>query len=323
MLFIFIYFPHFVSLADVKIDDRALPTNVRNNNNNNLNNNNNGDDNNEDDVSDVTSLSTPAKANRERSGAVERKYGQISHHIYLLYMRASGLPIIIVFFITALIWQFLRVYTDIWLQHWSDHVHQRQHQQQELQQRETEWRWDWNRDAAITTATTTTTATDADADADSDEVTYYFRMYATISCVCIIMAMISTPAGQWAGCNACRNLHDKLLQTILHKTLHFFQVTPLGRIVNCFSNDMAIIDKVRFVMAPDLLHKKPCQRGYGKLWVLYVCRRYDIVIFFWWSSSEISEMGSTSVMKFGLKTLRVSSKHKVLPAMRYDAFRMR
>lgn len=209
-------------------------------------------------MSDVTSLSTQAKSGREtlrvqpqRSGGAERKYGQISHHIYLLYMRASGLPIIIVFFITALIWQFLRVYTDIWLQHWSDHVQQRH------QQREREWEkegaaWKWDGTAAT--------------DADSDEVTYYFRMYATISCVCIIMAMISTPAGQWAGCNACRNLHDKLLQTILHKTLHFFQVTPLGRIVNCFSNDMAIIDKVRFVMASDLLQKeKPCQRLHGML----------------------------------------------------------
>ncbi|XP_061401063.1 ATP-binding cassette sub-family C member Sur-like, partial [Musca vetustissima] len=75
------------------------------------------------------------------------------------------------------------------------------------------------------------------------EVTYYFHIYAIISCVCIVMAMISTPAGQWAGCKARRNLHEKLLQSIMHKSLHFFQVTPLGRIMNRFSNDMAIIDK--------------------------------------------------------------------------------
>ncbi|KAL7741933.1 hypothetical protein ACLKA6_012144 [Drosophila palustris] len=239
----------------VKIDFKALPTNERNNNNNNNN------DDNDDDVSDVTSLSQPEKQRQEQeqqneqererkkesydgavkhSGVVastmatptptltatatatdvERKYGQISHHIYLLYMRASGLPIIIAFFITALIWQCLRVYTDVWLQHWSDHVPLNVAQQQQQWQSQNQ-----------------------SPNMDNDEVTYYFRMYATISCVCIIMAMISTPAGQWAGCNARRNLHDKLLQTILHKTLHFFQVTPLGRIVNRFSNDMAIIDK--------------------------------------------------------------------------------
>ncbi|XP_030561712.1 ATP-binding cassette sub-family C member Sur isoform X1 [Drosophila novamexicana] len=234
----------------VKIDFNALPTNGRSNNNNNGGNelsdevdDDDDDDANDVDVSDVTTLSMQPKKEGERQGDavqeqerethragavstlatatdVERKYGQISHHIYLLYMRASGVPIIIVFFITALIWQCLRVYTDVWLQHWSDQVA-----------------------SNVEHPERTDIAMDTDENMASHEVTYYFRMYATISCVCIIMAMISTPAGQWAGCNARRNLHDKLLQTILHKTLHFFQVTPLGRIVNRFSNDMAIIDK--------------------------------------------------------------------------------
>ncbi|KAH8255681.1 hypothetical protein KR038_008446 [Drosophila bunnanda] len=150
----------------------------------------------------------------------ERKYGKISDDIYLMYIRAAGLPIITVFFITALIWQCLRVYTDVWLRHWSDaHVK--------------------SQDAGAGAEAVGQNGLEEEA----HEVTYYFRMYAAISCVCIIMALVSTPAGQWAGCNARRNLHDKLLQTILHKTLHFFQVTPLGRIVNRFSNDMAVIDK--------------------------------------------------------------------------------
>ncbi|EDW52361.1 GM11960 [Drosophila sechellia] len=145
----------------------------------------------------------------------ERKYGKISDDIYLMYIRAAGLPIITIFFITALIWQCLRVYTDVWLQQWSD-VHGGVASKGHVVLQPPE---------------------------QDHEVTYYFRMYAAISCVCIIMALVSTPAGQYAGCNARRNLHDKLLQTILHKTLHFFQVTPLGRIVNRFSNDMAVIDK--------------------------------------------------------------------------------
>ncbi|XP_017075895.2 ATP-binding cassette sub-family C member Sur [Drosophila eugracilis] len=146
----------------------------------------------------------------------ERKYGKISDDIYLMYIRAAGLPIITVFFITALIWQCLRVYTDVWLKQWSD-VHGSTKGLDESREDRSE--------------------------VEDHEVTYYFRMYAAISCVCIIMALVSTPAGQYAGINARRNLHDKLLQTILHKTLHFFQVTPLGRIVNRFSNDMAVIDK--------------------------------------------------------------------------------
>lgn len=175
----------------------------------------------------------------------ERKYGKISDDIYLMYIRAAGLPIITVFFITALIWQCLRVYTDVWLQHWSD-AHVRGQQDVE----------------------------GAAPEEEPHEVTYYFRMYAAISCVCIIMALVSTPAGQWAGCNARRNLHDKLLQTILHKTLHFFQVTPLGRIVNRFSNDMAVIDKVRFVIS--VIH---CHRSPPNVSVLAICSRFFPLIY--------------------------------------------
>uniref|UniRef100_A0A1I8P9M9 ATP-binding cassette sub-family C member Sur n=1 Tax=Stomoxys calcitrans TaxID=35570 RepID=A0A1I8P9M9_STOCA len=220
---------------------------------------------------------------------VERKYGKISSEIYLLYVRASGFANVIIFFITALIWQALRVYTDVWLQQWTDdnsigngNIYPQQPQQRNGTATTTKTLLQHDNDvitsANISAATvqqmsvqnyakmaTTMTgnvraheilalkydgvAAIGGGDVGGagggmqHEVTYYFHIYAIISCVCIVMAMISTPAGQWAGCKARRNLHDKLLQSIMHKSLHFFQVTPLGRIMNRFSNDMAIIDK--------------------------------------------------------------------------------
>ncbi|XP_019895246.1 ATP-binding cassette sub-family C member Sur isoform X2 [Musca domestica] len=205
---------------------------------------------------------------------VERKYGKIPAEIYLLYVRASGYAIVLIFFITALIWQTLRVYTDVWLQQWTDDNKPTagaaaaaaagaiagsgamllQHKAitsvniSAMQQMGVH-------NYATTGQATSPTAGDMEnllfgpsssfssSGRMHHEVTYYFHIYAIISCVCIVMAMISTPAGQWAGCKARRNLHDKLLQSIMHKSLHFFQVTPLGRIMNRFSNDMAIIDK--------------------------------------------------------------------------------
>lgn len=206
---------------------------------------------------------------------VERKYGKIPAEIYLLYLRASGFTIILIFFITALIWQALRVYTDVWLQQWTDNsnhiinlqtttsttlnntnnISGLQHQQYEQQ---TSRNYTLN---AVSVTTTAESVTEAAAAAEAGqtaamenklhhEVTYYFHIYAVISCVCILMAVISTPAGQWAGCKARQNLHDKLLQSIMHKSLYFFQTTPLGRIMNRFSNDMAIIDKVSASVCP-------------------------------------------------------------------------
>ncbi|XP_065358147.1 ATP-binding cassette sub-family C member Sur [Calliphora vicina] len=200
---------------------------------------------------------------------VERKYGKIPAEIYLLYLRASGLTIVLIFFITALIWQTLRVYTDVWLQQWTDyniHSYNLQkatavaplaatknisalHKQQQQQPTEQQMSHKYASAATTTTMTAFASASVVSSGAtmtenvDRHEVTYYFHIYAAISGVCIVMAMLSTPAGQWAGCKARQNLHDKLLQSIMHKSLHFFQITPLGRIMNRFSNDMAIIDK--------------------------------------------------------------------------------
>lgn len=225
----------------------------------------------------TTLAKTPATPTRKTSTSydVERKYGKILAEIYLLYLRASGLTIVLIFFITALIWQTLRVYTDVWLQQWTDDninmnvVQQQQataiyatatttgattlpliisanisaiHEQlQQQHQRQQQMRPAY---ASTLTATAAGVQQQHHQHPHHHEVTYYFHIYAVISCVCIVMAMISTPAGQWAGCKARQNLHDKLLQSIMHKSLHFFQITPLGRIMNRFSNDMAIIDKV-------------------------------------------------------------------------------
>lgn len=56
--------------------------------------------------------------------------------------------------------------------------------------------------------------------------------------------MISTPAGQYAGSQARRQLHERLLNAIGQKSMYFFQTTPSARIVNRFSADTAVIDKV-------------------------------------------------------------------------------
>lgn len=59
--------------------------------------------------------------------------------------------------------------------------------------------------------------------------------------------MVSTPFGQWAGYRACKTLHTHLLDALMLKSLNFFQTTPLGRVMNRFSNDINVIDKVNII----------------------------------------------------------------------------
>lgn len=78
------------------------------------------------------------------------------------------------------------------------------------------------------------------------QMSYWFGIYGLLSTICIVFSMISTPCGQYAGSKARRTLHDQLLQSIVHKSIYFCQVAPFGRLMNRFSLDMAVIDKVKW-----------------------------------------------------------------------------
>lgn len=80
----------------------------------------------------------------------------------------------------------------------------------------------------------------------SFQVSYYFNVYCALSGLCIILALLATTTTQLAGSLSRRRLHDQLVESVMRNSLHFFQSTPFGRIINRFSFDMSIIDKVWF-----------------------------------------------------------------------------
>ncbi|KAG0271907.1 Canalicular multispecific organic anion transporter 2, partial [Linnemannia gamsii] len=68
-------------------------------------------------------------------------------------------------------------------------------------------------------------------------------VYAAITVVYMILAFCFNYVGMiWAGVRASRNLHDGLLDSIMHLPMSFFDTTPLGRIVNRFSTDIYATD---------------------------------------------------------------------------------
>uniref|UniRef100_A0A182T5T3 ABC transmembrane type-1 domain-containing protein n=1 Tax=Anopheles maculatus TaxID=74869 RepID=A0A182T5T3_9DIPT len=145
----------------------------------------------------------------------ERKYGRIPTRMYWLYLISCGPRMVAIFFLSALAQQALKVYTDFWLQEWTDQ-------------------------------TTTVPAEIADGQPPKPiEIQHHFHAYVALSAVCIVLAAISVPAGQRAGSNARRRLHRELIASVLQNSIHFFQSVPLGRIMNRLSIDVAVVDKVR------------------------------------------------------------------------------
>lgn len=50
----------------------------------------------------------------------ERKYGEIPTEIYMLYLKSCGPWVITVFGLSAIAWQAMKMYTDVWLRGWTD-----------------------------------------------------------------------------------------------------------------------------------------------------------------------------------------------------------
>lgn len=57
------------------------------------------------------------------------------------------------------------------------------------------------------------------------------------------MSAINSATGQWAGACARKNIHEKSIISLLYSSIIYFELTPIGKILNIFSSDISIIDK--------------------------------------------------------------------------------
>ena len=79
-----------------------------------------------------------------------------------------------------------------------------------------------------------------------EENLYFVKVYALLGLGIIVAENLQTVVFLLGSLFASVKLHDKLLKSILRSPLRFFEVTPIGRILNRFSKDIDTIDS--FVM---------------------------------------------------------------------------
>ncbi|KAI9352851.1 hypothetical protein BDR26DRAFT_1002960 [Obelidium mucronatum] len=71
---------------------------------------------------------------------------------------------------------------------------------------------------------------------------YYLTLYGIVGGICIVSILVRLLILNYGQICAARTLHKAMLARILRAPLRFFEVTPLGRIMNRFTKDMASID---------------------------------------------------------------------------------
>ncbi|XP_072922218.1 ATP-binding cassette sub-family C member 9-like isoform X4 [Hemitrygon akajei] len=78
---------------------------------------------------------------------------------------------------------------------------------------------------------------------DKAEQNDYKVWYSILCSVGIVLCLITSLTVEWMGLIAAKNLHRNLLNKIILAPVRFFDLTPLGQILNRFSADTNIIDQ--------------------------------------------------------------------------------
>ncbi|XP_070536030.1 ATP-binding cassette sub-family C member 9-like [Ptychodera flava] len=143
--------------------------------------------------------------------AEEREKGSVSWKIYYTYAKAIKWPIVLLIFVLFVGQGTAHILNNFWLADWSE-----------------------------AGADDSLNITQEEAD---DQLTYYLRGYAFLSSTYIILALATTGCQILFSLLAAKRIHIALLRNIVHAPLRFFDTTPIGRILNRFSNDTQLIDQ--------------------------------------------------------------------------------
>merc|ERR1719228_1447235 len=80
------------------------------------------------------------------------------------------------------------------------------------------------------------------SDNSDSGVTYYLIIYGSIAVANSVFSFFRAFLFAYGGICAAKTIHAKLLRSVIKAKVVFFDVTPLGRILNRFSSDLNTVD---------------------------------------------------------------------------------
>ena len=71
----------------------------------------------------------------------------------------------------------------------------------------------------------------------------FFRYYLFLCMVCLMVTVLHAMCEVALTMKGCEQLHQRLVERVMLAKMSWFDSTPVGRIVNRFSQDVSIVDK--------------------------------------------------------------------------------
>ncbi|XP_021924384.1 multidrug resistance-associated protein 7 isoform X3 [Zootermopsis nevadensis] len=157
----------------------------------------------------------------------EREEGSVHMNVYLSYLRAIGYLLSGAILLSILLMQSSRNITDWWLSYWVNHDSVNVHNE----------------------TNTSLFSVEALMNSSEGSVSYYLTVYAVFAVLNSVFTLFRAFLFAYGGIHAATDVHKQMLKTIIKATVTFFDVSPLGRILNRFSSDTYTVDdSLPFIM---------------------------------------------------------------------------
>ncbi|ELU13831.1 hypothetical protein CAPTEDRAFT_107307 [Capitella teleta] len=157
--------------------------------------------------------------NNEEEGLTEKeeqKTGSVSWRVYFSYSQSAGHVLVFLSIALYLTHQSLQMVADFWLSDWMEAEHAT---------------------GSVHTNSTLHSQT-------SSEIKLIMWGYVAFQLSAVLILFFSILMIEIMALRAAYNFHANMLSALLKAPLRFFDCTPLGRILNRFSSDTNIIDKL-------------------------------------------------------------------------------
>nr|CAD7568275.1 unnamed protein product [Timema californicum] len=146
-----------------------------------------------------------------------REVGTVRFGVYLTYWKAVGHLLGVALIVAMILMQSSRNLTDLWLSYWVTHAN--------------------------------STLSNVSYGAVEDDTKYYLTVYGILAGLNSVFTLLRAFLFAYAGLHAATSIHKLLLNSIMRARILFFDLSPLGRILNRFSSDTYTVDdSLPFIM---------------------------------------------------------------------------
>ncbi|DAZ93644.1 TPA: hypothetical protein N0F65_009049 [Lagenidium giganteum] len=133
----------------------------------------------------------------------EREQGRVSSRVYFEYLRAlGGAPVCLLLVMVQLLWQGLQIGSDLWLSYW----------------------------------------TGGKGGQPGADPAWHMAVYSGLALRCAAMVLVRAVTVAITGLGASKILFAWMTSALLAAPQRFFDTTPIGRVLNRYSNDVEILD---------------------------------------------------------------------------------